>query len=303
MNTATRDMLIRDIEEQCPTILQPSETSKMRARKLLVYAREAMERFFDHNRMIKYLQEAKEMYNRVCKDLNEEDLHHMIEGFRALQTHEAYFSALQVLLKRCSEKEWLDDNEVMQLYYLIIHISKFDRSVFERALNLCLEHRGLYIFKVTKKTAAGDSDVIPAIDYVLAAVILTTDYVSLWPILRRQDCLRRQTDAHERLVEFLKSKGEWDKLVDFYNEIGQFAQAQEMCEHQAYLAHTEKVKLTLDDRIYWFRQAAKAASLGGRGHKQKDFEFRADLCEVQKRLYHQTGVCLSLRVCACCTVS
>ena len=89
-------------------------------------------------------------------------------------------------------------------------------------------------------------------------------------------------DAQQRVVEFLIKYREWDKLVDFYNEIGQYVRAQETCEQQA---RTHYSQPSLDNRIHWFRQAAKAASLAGRAHKQKDFDFQADLCNVQKRLH------------------
>ena len=301
LHPASRDRLIHDIEEQCPTILQPSETSKMRARKCLVYAREAIDKLSDRSRMMMFVDEGKDMYNRVSRELSTEDVRHMCDGFIALQEH---LSALQVLLKRCSEKDRLEEVDAEQLGGLIMSISQLpDRSVFTRALKLCLEHRGLYNFKVgISRSGAGVSSSIdafderPVIDYVLNAVIRSADYMALWPILRKQECLRRQTHhAHQRLVEFLKSRREWDKLVDFYNEIGQFARAQETCDQQAHQPWQDPSHgPTLEDRVHWFRQAAKAASLGGRAHKQKDYDFKADLCDVQKRLrdteYSQTFV-------------
>jgi hypothetical protein len=266
-----------------------------------VYAREAIDKLSDRSRMMMFVDEGKDMYNRVSRELSTEDVRHMCDGFIALQEH---LSALQVLLKRCSEKDRLEEVDAEQLGGLIMSISQLpDRSVFTRALKLCLEHRGLYNFKVgISRSGAGVSSSIdafderPVIDYVLNAVIRSADYMALWPILRKQECLRRQTHhAHQRLVEFLKSRREWDKLVDFYNEIGQFARAQETCDQQAHQPWQDPSHgPTLEDRVHWFRQAAKAASLGGRAHKQKDYDFKADLCDVQKRLrdteYSQTFV-------------
>lgn len=190
MHTATRDRLIRDIEEQCPTILKPSETSKMRARKSLVYARQALDQFSDRTRMMMHVREGKEMYDRVSKELEcddrIDDVKHMIQAFVALNEH---LSALQVLLKRCSERDRLEEKEAVHLHELIITISQVpDRSLFTRALLLCLEHRGLYISKVLVKCTSDAREKkteTPIIDYVLLAVIRSPDYLSLWPILRK----------------------------------------------------------------------------------------------------------------------
>ena len=288
MNPASRDRLIHEIEEHCPTILQPSETSKMRARNCLVYAREAIYKLNDGSRMMMFVDEARDMYNRVSRELSTEDVKHMCDGFIALQEH---LSALQVLLKRCSEKDRLEEEDANQLRELIERISQLpDRSVFPRALKMCLEHRGLYISKVEDKSSIDKFVERPAIDCVLEAVIRSGDYMSHWPILRKQECLRLQTHhAHQRLVEFLKSRREWDKLVEFYNEIEQFSRAQETCDQQAHQPYQGSPqgdgRPTLDDRVHWFRQAAKAASLGGRANKQKDYDFKADMCDVQKRLH------------------
>jgi hypothetical protein len=56
--------------------------------------------------------------------------------------------------------------------------------------------------------------------------------MSLWPTLRKMPLLRANSDAQQRLVEFLKSNQEMDKLVDFYIEIAQFGRAQEICEQE-----------------------------------------------------------------------
>jgi len=224
------------------------------------------------------------LYNRVSRELSTEDVRHMCDGFIALQEH---LSALQVLIKRCSEKDRLEEGDATQLRELIERISQLpDRSVFARALKMCLEHRGLYVSQVEGKSIIDKLDERPAVDYVLQAVIRSGDYLLHWPILRKQECLRLQTHhAHQRLVEFLKSRREWDKLVEFYNEIEQFSRAQETCDQQAHQPyHQGDGRPTLDDRVHWFRQAATAASLGGRANKQKDYDFKADLCDVQKRL-------------------
>ena len=60
--------------------------------------------------------------------------------------------------------------------------------------------------------------------------------------------LRRQSDAQQRLVEFLKGSSEWDKLVDFYNEIGEYVRAQEICDQQA----NTKAAVSLEERIHWY---------------------------------------------------
>ena len=49
--------------------------------------------------------------------------------------------------------------------------------------------------------------------------------------------LRRQSDAQQLLVEFLKLYREMDKLVDFYNEIGQYVKAEDTCDHEANFAY------------------------------------------------------------------
>ena len=285
LHSAMRDGLIRDIEEQCPTILQPSETCKMRARKSLVYAREAMHRFGDRSRMMMSVREGKDLYERVSRELDVDDVQHMCDGFIALSEH---LSALEVLLKRCSERPSLEDKEALQLQSLVVLISQLpDRNVLTRALSMCLEHRGLYTSKVTGKPngEAREVEDTPTIDYVLRAVIRTADYVTLWPILRKLPLLRRQSDAQQRLVEFLKSYREYEKLVDLYLEIGQYVRAQETCDQQARLPYQrEQARPSLDNRMHWFRQAAKAASMSANAHKQKDFDFLADLCDVQKRL-------------------
>lgn len=58
---------------------------------------------------------------------------------------------------------------------------------------------------------------------------LTLERFLLWQL----PLLRRQCDAQQRLVEFLKLYREMDKLVDFYNEIGQYVKAEDTCDHEA----------------------------------------------------------------------
>jgi len=195
MHTEMRDRLIRDLEELCPKILQPSEISKMRAVKSLVYAREAIDLYGDRSRMLMHVREGKEMYDRVSQHLDANDVMKMCEGFMALDEH---LSALQVLLKRCmekasSEKDGIEENEANQLHDVVVTISRLpDRSILTRALQQCLEHRGLYMCKVKKQVAAVNSvlQAQPAIDYVLKAVIASADYMSLWPVLRKVDILK-----------------------------------------------------------------------------------------------------------------
>ena len=117
MMPSQRDQLIKDIEEQCPTILQPSETSKMRALKALCNAREALDKYADRSRMLLHLREGREMYDRVSRDLDIKDIRRMTQDFVALEEH---LSALQVLLKRFSDiKTPIDAEEALELKGLI----------------------------------------------------------------------------------------------------------------------------------------------------------------------------------------
>jgi len=111
----------------------------------------------------------------------------------------------------------------------LLYLYKSTNTDAERAAGLYIATR---IFKVDTRQKTEIHMPVPVIDFVLGAVVRSADHMSLWPTLRKMPLLRANSDAQQRLVEFLKSNREMDKLVDFYIEIAQFGRAQEICEQE-----------------------------------------------------------------------
>ncbi|EKX38314.1 Nup155, nuclear pore complex component [Guillardia theta CCMP2712] len=289
-----REKLIRDIEEQCPNIFRPAEHSKMRARKCLAEARESYQ--YHPDRVQQCLSEARELYNRVSKDLNEDDIHRMCDSFCELNEH---LAAIQVLLKRFSEKsEPVSPAEAAKLQ-LLLHLlaSQSDKSSFTKALEVALEHKGLYTSRVSSVDVNTNEEFLfPTVYVVFRSVLDDSSFGSLWPILRRLPLLKKSSAPQHHLIAFLRGRPDGpDKLVELYNETGQFSKAGEICLQEA-VRPVEKGVPTLDDRIRWYREAAKAAKLNGgmlnSQHQATMLDQYADICHIQQHLLEQVDILL-----------
>ena len=86
-------------------------------------------------------------------------------------------------------------------------------------------------------------------------------------MVRTLPLLRKVGSAQQLLVEYLRQERLFEKLVELYNETGQFSRAGEVCLQQAnarvVLVEGSEPSPSLDERIHWYRQAAKAAKLNG----------------------------------------
>jgi len=291
-----RERLILDIEEQCPSIFNPVERSKIKAEKCLVEAKEAMARG-DLNRVQASLREAKEHYDRVSRDINRDDLSRMIQSFCTLRQP---LTAILILLKRFAEQvgEAVREQEADALQEVIEVCAVAlldDKAALSTVLHTCLEHKGLY-----KQALRGEGEE-PAVFLVFRAVLAPLDpnrsLGYLWPLLRSLPLFRKNGSAEQLLVEYLRQEGLFEKLVELYNETGQFSRAGEVCLQQANTRATYPSSgssdpcPTLDERIHWYRQAAKAAKLNGGALNNRTqaslLEQYADIAHIQKHLLEQ----------------
>lgn len=277
-----REMLIRDIETQCPNIFKPFERSKMRAESWLSEAKEAKES--NRERVEACLFKAKEHYLKLSMELTYADLARMCDSFIELGKH---MSALQVLLKRFSEQVDVAGNEA-DLYRAILGRLALveDESAFQAGLELSLADKGLY------RQAVRVDYTEPAVYGVYRCVLEGADSGYRWPILRRLPILRKVSSAQHYLVEFLRISSLAEKLCDVYNETEQYSKAGEVCLQQAnarcFETANSGISPTLTDRIHWFRQAAKAAKLNGgalNNHTQASLlDQYADIAHIQQHL-------------------
>lgn len=265
-----RERLISDIEEQCPSIFNPVERSKMKAEKCLVEAKEAQDRGDEHRAQAS-LRGAKEHYDRISRDINHDDLLHMINSFCLRREP---LTAVHILLKRFAEQvgEPVNQEEATDLQEVIRRVALLgDDAALSSCLQTCLEHKGLY--KQALRREDGNEWEEPAVYLVFHAVLgrgwqgATLAQGACWPLLRSLPLLRKVGSAQQLLVEYLRQERLFEKLVELYNETGQFSRAGEVCLQQAnarvVLVEGSEPSPSLDERIHWYRQAAKAAKLNG----------------------------------------